>query len=203
MLVYPPRLSIRLHPLIAEAKRRARRRRLAVVTVAVIAAIGVGALGRWELSGTNASAATAGSGKQCAANSSYGSACIDVRADGRRVTHIQAWMAGPSNGYLAGLRWRMDLERYVCDPIGKTKSACPATTTWHGRTRKGAARRPLTPHLVQGRTHRYWPAFGLPHTFRTNSWLCTEIAVHSSAYGWHYSGGKLPHGVRACVPVRG
>lgn len=203
MAVYLPRPPVQLDPLVAEAKRRARRRRLTVVAAVALFAVGVGALGRWEWTGVNASAATANSGKQCAADSSYGSACIDILGSERQVTHVQAWMTEPSIGYLGGLKWRMDLERYACDPIGTTKSKCSAATTWHGRTRNGAERRALTPHLVQSRSQRYWPTFTLPHTFRANGWVCTELAIYNTAHRWVYNAGGLPHGLRACVSVRG
>jgi hypothetical protein len=203
MSLYVPRLPIQLDPLIAEAKRRARRRRLTVVAAVALVALGVGALGRWQLTAVNASAATAGSGKQCTANNFYGSACVDVRGRERQLTHVQAWMTLPSNGYLGGLKWRMDLERYLCDPIGTTKSTCSAATTWHGRTRNGAWRRPLTPNLVQSRSHRYWPTFALPHAFRTNVWLCTELAIRNPTRGWVYNAAGLPQGLRACVSVHG
>ena len=193
-------LPVQLDPLIAEANRR-RRRRLTVIAACVLFAIGLGLLGRWEFTGANASAATADSGKQCAANNNYGSACIDILRSDRQLARIQAWMTLPSNGYLAGMKWRMDLERYVCDPIGTTKSTCSAATTWHGRTRNGAARRALTPHLVQSRTRQYWPTLALPHTFRTNVWFCTELAIYNLVHRWVYNAAGLPNGLRACVPI--
>jgi hypothetical protein len=126
-----------------------------------------------------------------------------MHSSGLRVEKIQTW-----NWEVAALTpvtWRMDLERYVCDPIGKKKSACSAAVTWHGRARTGVPivnRRALTPHLVQSRSHRYWPTFTMPHTFRANAWLCTELAIYNTAtHTWVYNAAGLPHGLRACVTV--
>lgn len=203
MVLYPPHLPIQLDPLIAEAKRRARRRRLLAVMAAVVA-VGIGAAGWTEWSSAAASAATAGSGKQCAGPGTYGLQCIDVRGSGPRVDRIQTW--NWEVAALSPLRWRMDLERYVCDPIAKQKSACSAASTWHGRARTGVPivnRRPLTPHLVQSGNHRYWPTFAMPHTFRSNVWLCTELAVYNTTtHRWVYNAAGLPYGLRACVAIR-
>jgi hypothetical protein len=202
MDLYVPRLVIQLDPLIAEAKRRARRRRLIGVTL-VLVVLGVGALGRWELSGANASAATPDSGTQCAGPGTYGVQCIDLSGSGLRVEKIETWNWAVAA--LTPVTWRMDLERYLCDPIGKTKSACSAATTWHGRARTDVPivnRRALTPHLVQSRSHRYWPTFTMPHTFPANGWLCTELAIYNTAaHRWVYNAAGLPHGLRACVTV--
>ena len=179
MSVYLPRLPLELDPLIAEAKRRASRRRLVIVAIVLLAA-GIAAFGQWELSGATGRATTTDSGKQCAGPNSYGLQCIDVLASGLRVDKIQTW--NPVAAWQTGgtrMRWRMDLERYRCNPIGKTKSMCPAATTWRGRVRTGVPivdRRALSPHLIQSRRHHYWPTFATPHTFSTSVWLCTEVA---------------------------
>lgn len=195
MSLYLPQLPVQLDPLIADAKRRRRRRLLTVAAALTVAAIGAGALGRWVASGVNATGTTVNSGKQCAANPTYGSACIETFGVHGRVIQIQAWMT--EHPYLGGDTWRMDLELYRCDPIGKAKAGCPAATTWHGRTRNGAAQ---TAHLRQTRSHQYWPTFALPHTFRTHAWLCTELAVHPPNATWRYATG-LAHGLRACFSI--
>jgi hypothetical protein len=207
MALYLPRLRVQLDPLIAEAKRRARRRRFLVAAAVALAAVGVGTLAQWELSGANASAASFTSGTQCAGPSSYGLQCIDlrgsVRGSGVRVERMQTW-----NWEVAALtpvKWRMDLQRYGCDPIGQAKWMCSAAKTWHGRARTGVpivGRRALTPHLVQSRSHRYWPTFAIPHTFRSsaNVWLCTELAIYNPVrHRWIYNARGLPDGLRACV----
>jgi hypothetical protein len=204
MSLYLPRLPLQLDPLIAEAKRRARRRRFIVVAALALVAVGVGALGRWELSGANASAATASSGKQCARSSTYGSQCIDALGSGRRVTEIQTWFDDTSM-FWPNDKWRIDLERYICDPIGKTKTTCSAASTWHGRVLTGARvvdRQSQPLHLAQSRSNGYWPTFPLPHTFRSNVWLCTEVAAYNAAtHRWVYNAAGLAHGVRACISV--
>lgn len=205
MSVYLSRPPLQLDPLIAEAKRRASHRRLVIVVIALFA-VGIGALGQWELSGATGGTTTTNSGKQCAGPSTYGSQCVDVHGSGLRVDKIQTW--NPVAAWETGgtqMRWRMDLERYLCNPISKTKSTCPAATTWHGRVRTGVPivdRRALTPHLVQSRRHHYWPTFSTPHTFRANVWLCTELAFYNtSTHRWVYNAGGLPRGLRACVSV--
>jgi hypothetical protein len=208
MALYLPRLRMRLDPLVAEAKRRARRRRLLGLAV-VVAALGMGALAHWELGGASASAATFNSGTQCAGPGSYGLQCIDVRGSvrdsGVRVDNIQTW-----NWEVAALtpvRWRMDLQRYGCDPIGQAKWMCGPARTWHGRARTGVpivGRRARTPHLTQSPGRHYWPAFALPHTFRSsaNVWLCTELAIYNrTTHRWVYNARGLPDGLRACVSV--
>ena len=204
MSVYVPRLPVQVDPLIAEARRRARYRRLALVAAALVAAA-ASLLTGWELAGTNASAATTSSGEQCAGPSSYGTQCVNVTGSGRHVTAIKTSYNDTALLW-PNARWRVDLEQYVCDPIGKTKSACSATTTWHGRSRVGVRvvnHRAYPPaHLTQSRAHRYWPSFSLPHTFRSNVWLCTEMAFYNaSTQGWVYNAGGLPRGLRACTSI--
>jgi hypothetical protein len=102
-------------------------------------------------------------------------------------------------------RWRIDLERYSCDPIGKTKATCGAATIWHGKVLTGAKivdRQTQPLRLVQSPGNGYWPTLPLPHTFRSNVWLCTEVAVYNElAQRWVYNGAGLAHGVRACASV--
>jgi hypothetical protein len=203
-MFYLPRLPFQLHPLILEAKKRARRRRFVLIVALALVAVSAGALGRWELGGASASAATTSSGKQCARSSTYGSQCVDVLGSGRRVTEIQTWF-DDTGMFWPNERWRVDLERYLCDPIGKGKATCWAMTTWHGRVLTGAevvGRQTQPLHLAQSRTSGYWPTFDLPHTFRSNVWLCTEVAAFNAATNrWVYNAAGLPHGLRACVSV--
>jgi hypothetical protein len=206
MISYIPRLPFQLDPLIAEAKRRARRRRFALAVLVVVGA-SAGLLAGWELVGTgaNATAATANSGNQCAGPSPYGTQCIDVTGSGRQVSAIKTSYDDTALLW-PNTKWRVDLERYVCDPIGKAKSACSAATTWHGRSRVGVRvvdHQAYPPaHLDQSPTHRYWPGFSLPHTFRSNVWLCTEMAFYNAAtHQWVYNAAGLPHGLRACTSI--
>jgi hypothetical protein len=155
--LYVPGLPLQIDPLIAEAKRRARRRRFAVAA-AVLLATAASLFASWQAVGANATAAPTSSGKQCAGPSSYGTQCVDVTGSGRHITGIRT---GYSDTALLwpNTKWRVDLERYACDPIGKTKSACWAATTWHGRSRVGVRvvnDRAYPPaHLTQSRTYRY------------------------------------------------
>ena len=207
MSQYVPALPFEIDPLISEAKRRARRRRLAGAAAVLAVALSVGSFGWWELGGANASGATAGSGKQCAGPTTYGSQCITVTGSGLRVTAIRTSFDGTSL-FWPSTRWRIDLERYVCDPIGRTKATCWPATIWHGKTRSGVhvdGHRPYpVAHLAQLRSSSYWPAFSLPHAFRSNVWLCTEVAVYNRPESrWVYNAKGLAHGLRACVAVRG
>jgi hypothetical protein len=202
MSVSVPLLSLQLDPLIAEAKRRARRRRLAVIAVVLLGVVALSSFTRWELAGPNASAATTSSGRQCARSDSYGSQCIGVVGSGRRITEIQTWF-DDTGMFWPSHRWRIDLERYTCDPVGKAKATCPAATTWHGRIFTGTrvvARRAQPLHLAQSHSH-YWPRFALPHAFRGDAWLCAEVAVNATRHKWVYNGAGLAHGLRACVSV--
>lgn len=198
-----PQLPLQFDPLIAEAKRRARRRRLAVFAAVLVGVVAVSSFTRWELAGPNASAATTSSGRQCAKSTSYGSQCIGVVGSGRRVTEIRT-LFDDTDMFWPNDRWRIDLERYTCDPIGQTKATCWAATTWHGRVFTGARvvdRRAQPLHLAQSQSH-YWPTFALPHTFRGDVWLCAEVAVNNVArHEWVYNGAGLAHGLRACVSV--
>jgi hypothetical protein len=185
--------------------RRPRSRWVPVIG-AVLVALALGSFARWGPAGANASAATASSGKECAKSSSYGSQCIGVRGSERRVTAIETWF-DDTGMFWPSERWRIELERYSCDPLGEQKATCPATTTWHGRVRTGARvvdRQAQPLHLVQTRSHGYWPTLALPHAFRSNVWLCAEVAVHNAAsHRWVYNAAGLPRGLRACVAVRG
>jgi hypothetical protein len=204
MSSYAPRPSFELDPLIAEAKRRARYRRLAVIAAVLVGALAVGSFARWELAGSPATAATASSGEQCAKSDTYGSQCIEVLGSGRRVTEIRTSFDNTTM-FWPKKRWRVDLERYVCDPIGNTKATCWAATTWHGRILTGArlvGRSAQPAHLVESRSNGYWPTFAVPHAFRSNAWLCTEVAVYNStSRRWVYNAAGLAHGLRACVQV--
>jgi hypothetical protein len=188
----------------AEAQRRARQRRLALIATVLLGAAAVSSSVRWGLVWPAAEAAAASSGKQCARSNSYGSQCIQVFGSGRRVTGIQTWF-DDTGMFWPNDKWRIDLERYMCDPIGKAKPACSAATTWHGRVRTGVRvvdgqTRPL--HLAQSRSNGYWPTFVLPHTFRSNVRLCAEVAVYNSArHRWFYNAAGLGDGLRACVSV--
>jgi len=205
MAMYLPRLPIQVDPLIAEAKRRARRRRLLAVAVGVLAVAALGSFVRWELAGAEASAATAGSGKQCAGPTTYGSQCIEVRGSGRRVTAIQTWFDN-TGLFWPNAKWRIDLERYNCNPIDTTKPTCGTASTWHGKSRTGDIPGPgnsaRSAHFAQFRSDRYWPTFSLPHTFRSNVWLCTEVAAYARGR-WVYNAAGLPTGLRACAAVHG
>jgi hypothetical protein len=198
-------LSYVLDPLIAEAKRRARRRRLLVVAafLVVIAAGGLPLRGAFARAG--ASPALASSGVQCTPNTAYGSQCVEVRGSGLTVAQIRTSFDDTPLLW-PNLKWRIDLERYGCDPIGKTKSMCWATATWHGEAREGVPtpgnRYPPDVHFAQSRSGGYWSSFSLPHTFGSNAWLCAEVAVYNRATGkWVYNGRGLAHGLRACVSV--
>jgi hypothetical protein len=170
----------------------------------VIGAVCVGALAASSFGAWVASAATASSGKECARSSTYGSQCLEVLGSGRRVTEIQTWF-DDTGMFWPKQRWRIDLERYSCDPVRTTKAICPATTTWHGRTFTGVRvvhgqAQPL--HLAQSWGNGYWTRFALPHTFASNVRLCTEVAVYNrTAHRWVYNAAGLPNGLRACVSV--
>jgi hypothetical protein len=197
MSLHVAELPLQVDPLIAEAKRRARRRRLfAVVAFALVVA---GALfARGAFAHATAGVGVASSGKQCADSSTYGRQCIAVTGSGRRLTAIRT--SFDLTALLYQHRWRIDLERYTCEPIGQPKAKCAAVSTWHGRARDGV-RTPGNRYPDQVRTGS-WPSFALPHTFASNGWLCTEVAVYNAAAGkWVYNAAGLPHGLRACAVV--
>ncbi|MGZ4407790.1 MAG: hypothetical protein ACXVY6_03215 [Gaiellaceae bacterium] len=199
-----PRLPLQLDPLIAEARRRARRRRVLACAVLLLVAAGL-TPGLRAVMSANANAAVASSGRQCTPSTAYGTECIDVRGAGLRVQRIQTSFDNTGMFWPAD-KWRIDLERYDCDPVGKTKAACWALATWHGKTRTGAVIGPrntaLSAHSVQSRSRSYWPTFSLPHRFASDLWLCTEVAAYNAARRiWVYNGGGLSHGLRSCVSV--
>jgi hypothetical protein len=146
--------------------------------------------------------AQAASGHRCTPTGTYGSQCIEVWGNGRQVSRIRTSFSGLA-GMLDQNRWRVDLEQYDCDPLHRPKSECPAAATWHGTVRAATERGDV--RFAQSRQNRYWPTFvRLPHTFRSNVWLCTELAFYnSSARKWVYNAAGLTHGLRACVAVHG
>jgi hypothetical protein len=128
-----------------------------------------------------------------------------VRGSGRRVTEIQTSFNDTAM-FWPNSRWRIDLERYNCNPIGRTKAQCPTVAGWHGKTRTGIRtpgnRYPPQVRFAQSRSNGYWSTLSLPHTFRSNGWLCTEVAVYNSAQKeWVYNAAGLTRGSRACVSV--
>jgi hypothetical protein len=121
-----------------------------------------------------------------------------ITSSGGRVTGIST-----SFNFTASLyqhRWRIDRERYACDPVGQTRTKCGAAATSHGRSHDGV-RTPGNRYPDQVRTGS-WPSLALPHTFAANGWLCTEIAVYNAAGGqWGSNAAGLPQGLRACAAV--
>jgi len=178
-------------------------------------------LGASALIGGFPGAAMATSAVRCAASSTYGSTCIKVFGTDLTITDVQGWMTEPSIGYLKGLNWRIDLEKYKCDPIGVPKSTCPVTDTWKGNVFKGdpptqgtsciswSFDNTLTTQQCENiggrqvdRVNGYWPTFyKLPWTSGSHLWLCTEVAIESTSGVWHYNGAGNPNGVRGCTEV--
>jgi hypothetical protein len=204
MSLHVPELPLQIDPLIAEARRRARRRRLYVLGALVVVAAAASSPLRAALAGASANAAVSSSGRQCTPETTYGAQCMDVGGSGLKVTEIQTWFDN-TGVFWPSDRWRIDLERYNCDPVGRTKSTCWIAATWHGRVQRGArvVGRVVQPaHFAQSQSNGFWPTFSLPHTFGSNVWLCTEVSVwNGSAHKWVYNGGGLAHGLRACVSV--
>lgn len=148
-------------------------------------------------------AAAASSKRDCAPTGTYGSQCVKVWGSGRQVTQIETWFTGFPD-MLDHEKWRVDLERYACNPVRRAKVECPAAATWHGKiqVRRSTDARGRV-QFGQSRTGRYWPTFPtLPHTFRSNVWLCTELAFYNSSAGkWVYNAAGLVRGLRACISV--
>jgi hypothetical protein len=177
-------------------KRRSKRRFLVSVLVALAAGGVAATLG----ASARASTVPDSSSRKCTLDGTYGSQCIEVWGSGRQVSRIQASFSGLA-GMLDQNRWRVDLERYDCDPVHRRKSECPAAATWHGAVR--AATDLGDVRFAQYGRNRYWPTFvSLPHTFGSNVWLCAELAFYNStARKWVYNAAGLIHGLRACVAV--
>jgi hypothetical protein len=166
----------------------------------LLAAVGSPASGAVPSPG--ADAAHVSRAARCAGPTTYGSQCIEVSGSGPQVTGIRTSFTGLD---LSGERWTIDLERYDCNPVGRTKATCPVGAIWHGRLRLGEPAGRGQVSFTQSPTSRYWPTFySLPHTFSARLWLCTEVAVYNSAAGkWVYNAAGLPAGLRACVSVHG
>ena len=185
-------------PLIAKAKRRMWRRRFLVAMLIVVVA--GSATGVVLATIANPNEARVRSVVHCTHGGTYGLQCISVRGSGLQVTSLQTSFTGSTEM----LKWRIDLERYNCDPTRLMKSECPVVATWHGNAQ---TRQPTDPRdyvsFAQTREHAYWPTFySLPHSFGSNLWLCTELAFFNSSTGkWVYNAAGLPDGLRACARV--
>ena len=193
-------LALRLDSVLPGATKRAALRGLIVVFTLLLSAAAVSSLAWGGVALAGANAALLSSGARCTGPTTYGSQCIDVSGSGSQVTRIRTSFRGLG---LAGEKWRIDLERYSCDPVGKTKSSCPVAATWHGKLRTGRPAGRQQVSFTQSRTSRYWTTFySLPHTFSAKLWLCTELAFYNSSAGkWVYNAAGLPAGLRACVSV--
>jgi hypothetical protein len=198
MSLHVPELPFQIDPLIAEAKRRARRRRLFELAALVAVAVVASSLARGALAHPAAGGRVASSGRQCAASDTYGKQCIAVIGAGRKVTAIRT--SFDNTALLYQHRWRIDLERYSCNPVGQTRMKCSAVSTWHGRAHESVST-PGNRYPNRVRTDS-WPSFGLPHVFASNGWLCTEVAVYNPSAGkWVYNAAGLTRGLRACAAV--
>jgi hypothetical protein len=205
MFAHVPEAPVQIDPLIAEARRRTRRRRLFELAALVAVAAVASSLARGALAHPAAGARAFSSGKQCARSADYGDQCVVVRGSGRRVTAIQTTFTGTQ--MLLDNKWRVDVERYNCNPVGHVKAECPAVTVWRGRTRPPVLtpgnRVPDQVRFAQARSGGYWPTFSLPQAFPANVWLCTEVAAYVPLRGghWVYNAAGLTHGLRACAAV--
>ena len=198
MSAHLPELPFQIDPLIAEAKRRARRRRLFELAALIAVAVVASSLARGALAHPATGARAFSSGEQCATSDTYGKQCIAVAGAGRQVTAIRT--SFDLTALLYQHRWRIDLERYACDPVGSTKTKCAPAATWHSRAHE-SVRTPGNRYPDQVRTGS-WPSFALPHMFASNGWLCTEVAVYNATAGkWVYNAAGLTHGLRACAAV--
>jgi hypothetical protein len=177
-------------------KRRARGRPASALLLIVLITASVGALAWAALAGSDNTL-----GRRCTGFTNYGSQCIELSGSGLRVSVIRSSFT--DTAALVDENWRIDLERYNCDPVGETKSQCPAAMTWHGSPRAGAPAGQQQVSVAQSGESRYWPTFySLPHTFASNIWLCTEVAVYnSSTMTWVYNAAGLPSGLRACASI--
>jgi hypothetical protein len=159
--------------------------------------LAVSLLAMVALAAAGAEPALASSGVRCAHSSTYGSQCIAVTGAKLQVEHVRVTIPG-TGALLADEKWRIDLERYDCNPIRKPKFECPAAFTWHGLVRRrdpGDAGGPVT-------DGRYWLSFSMPRAFKSNVWLCAELAIYNrSARRWVYNAAGLTSGLRACVSI--
>jgi hypothetical protein len=169
-------------------------------------------------------AALATSGLKCTQNSSYGSQCENVHGTGLQVTDVQSYFVPPNSNYLTNRTWNFELTTYACDPRGLTKSQCPPSHTFYSKNRSGqppkngstctsleatfggagsVGYQQCTDYGVAYADADFgdWPTFySMPHTFGSNTWLCTEIAVWNGSR-WVDNGAAGSAGVRACADV--
>jgi hypothetical protein len=166
-----------------------------------------------------ASAASASSGPKCHESRQYGSTCIDITGSGLQVQDVQGYFAPPNRDYLTHRRWALKLTRYPCNPIHKTQAQCSPTRGWFTRVRRGNPPLQSTMCVVfepngvgfqecqnyglayADANFRDWRGFyRMPHQFRRNTWLCTELVVRSHHH-WRHNGAAASPGERGCAEV--
>jgi hypothetical protein len=166
-----------------------------------------------------ASAAAASSGVKCHPSGQYGSTCIQITGKGLKVKDVQGYFAPPNRDYLSHRRWALELTKYKCDPIGKTRHQCHPKKGWFTRIRKGNPPKQGSNCLIFGSgsvgvqqcqdyglayadAHfRDWHHFyRMPHRFDHKIWLCNELVIRKHHH-WKHNGAPGTPGDRGCAEV--
>lgn len=165
-----------------------------------------------------APAASASSGVKCHESGQYGSTCIDITGHGLHVQDVQGYFSPPNRDYLSHRRWAMELTRYRCDPIGKTRRQCRPRHHWLTRVRhrnpphEGSLCTVFEPGGVGfSECHDFGVAYAdanfgdwhgfprVPHRFH-HMWLCNELVVRKHHH-WRHNGAPHTPGDRGCAEV--
>jgi hypothetical protein len=163
--------------------------------------------------------ASASSGVKCHQSGQYGSTCIDITGNGLKVKDVQGYFAPPNRDYLSHRRWALELTKYRCNPIGKTRHQCHPKNSWRTRIRKGnpphqgsmcTVFEPGGVGFQQCRDYGLayadahfgdWRRFyRLPHRFHRKAWLCNELVVRKHHH-WKHNGAPGTPGERGCAEV--
>lgn len=163
---------------------------------------------------------SATSGWKWANSTDYGSQGINIYGSGLQITDLVGRFVTPNGDYLRDRDWRFVIDRYGCDPRGKSTSACPATDRWfsgtrHGNPPKGGT---LCTTLNIGTVASIqdcqdygmgvayasddaFSGFGVPRTSADGIWFCTEIQRKTNAGAWQ-NNKPDGYGLRACAEIK-
>ena len=168
---------------------------------------------------STAGPSSATSGWKWANSTDYGAQGINIYGNGLQITDLVARYITPNADYLNNRDWRFVIDRYGCDPRGKSTSECPRNARWFSGTRHGNPPKGgttcTTLNIGSALSIQNCQDYGMgviyassggfsgytvPRTSSAGTWFCTEIQLKTNSSVWQ---NNKPDGVglRACAEI--